>query len=303
MYIAKHSIMLKEHDPEVQSYVFYIDVRAGGKDFEEFARRAQDEAGAIYLRGRVSKIYQEGNKLIVLGEDSLLGRPVEIAADLVVLATGMEPNEGAANIAQTLNISYDTYNFMVEAHPKLRPVETQTDGIMVAGACVGPRDIPECVAQGSAAGAKVDALFSQDVLTTDPMTAVVDPMKCVGCLACVEVCPFHAPEPQTHEMDAPYQPSMRAYARAVVSAWWLVVPGQSLFVVSLTSSYWQRCIHYGDSLSTDYRWLFMQLVQLCRSRYGRHQPYQLPLKHPHYSCPLLRKGRPTLCSQGFPTGC
>lgn len=197
MYIAKHSIMLKEHDPEVQSYVFYIDVRAGGKDFEEFARRAQDAAGTVYLRGRVSKIYQEGNKLIVLGEDSLMGRPVEIAADLVVLATGMEPSEGAANIAQTLNISYDTYNFMVEAHPKLRPVETQTDGIMVAGACVGPRDIPECVAQGSAAAAKVAALFSQDVLTTDPMTAVVDPMKCVGCLMCVEVCPFHAPEPQT----------------------------------------------------------------------------------------------------------
>ncbi|GAJ07447.1 unnamed protein product, partial [marine sediment metagenome] len=110
MYTAKHAIMLKEHDPDVQCYVFYIDVRAGGKDFEEFARRAQDETGAVYLRGRVSQIYPEGKKLKVLGEDSLIGRLVEIDADLVVLATGMEPSDNADVIAQTLNISYNTYN-------------------------------------------------------------------------------------------------------------------------------------------------------------------------------------------------
>ena len=196
MYTAKHAIMLKEHDPDVQCYVFYIDVRAGGKDFEEFTRRAQDEAGAIYLRGRVSQIYQDGKRLKVLGEDSLMGRLVEIDADLVVLATGMEPSDNADVIAQTLNISYDTYNFLIEAHPKLRPVETQTDGIFVAGACIGPRDIPECVAHGSAAAAKALALLSQDSLTTDPLTAIVDPMKCVGCFACKEVCPFNAIEEQ-----------------------------------------------------------------------------------------------------------
>jgi heterodisulfide reductase subunit A len=196
MYTAKHAIMLKEHDPEVQCYVFYIDVRAGGKDFEEFARRAQDETGALYLRGRVSQIYQEGKNLKVLGEDSLIGRPVEIEADLVVLATGMEPSNNADLIAQKLNISYNTYNFLIEAHPKLRPVETQTDGIFVAGTCVGPRDIPDCVAHGGAAAAKVVALLSQDSLTTDPLTSVVDPMKCVGCFACKEVCPFNAIEEQ-----------------------------------------------------------------------------------------------------------
>jgi heterodisulfide reductase subunit A len=196
MYMAKQSIMLKEHDPDVQSYIFYIDIRAGGKDYEEFARRAQEEYGAIYLRGRVSKIYQEGKKLMVCGEDSLLGRPVQIEADLVVLATGMEPSTGADEIARTLNISYDGFNFMVEAHPKLRPVETQTDGILLAGVAVGPRDIPESVAQGSAAAAKVTALFSQDTLTTDPMTAVVDPIRCIGCLMCADMCPFHAIEPE-----------------------------------------------------------------------------------------------------------
>jgi len=197
MYMAKHAIMLKEHDPDVQCYIFYIDIRAGGKDFDEFAVRAQEEYGTLYLRGRVSKIYPEGKKLIVLGEDSLMGRPVEIPADLVVLATGIEPNVGAAEVAQTLNISYDTNHFFVEAHVKLRPVETQMDGILLAGCCIGPRDIPESVAQGSAAASKVTDLFSQESLITDPMVAFIDPAKCSGCLLCVELCPFNAIEPGT----------------------------------------------------------------------------------------------------------
>ena len=196
MYMAKHAIMLKEHDPEIQSYIFYIDIRAGGKDYEEFALRAQQEYGTLYLRGRISKIYPQDNKLIVCGEDSLIGRPVEIAADLVVLATGMIPSAGAAELARTLNISYDGNHFFIEAHPKLRPVETLTDGVFLAGSCIGPRDIPECVAQGSAAAAKVVALFSQDTLSSDPMTATIDAMRCIGCLLCVEACPFNAIDSQ-----------------------------------------------------------------------------------------------------------
>jgi heterodisulfide reductase subunit A len=196
MYMAKQSIMLKEHDPHVQSYIFYIDIRAGGKDFDEFSRRAQQEYGTLWLRGRVSKLYQDGDKVMVCGEDSLIGRPVEIAADLVVLATAAEPNDGAAELAQTLKVSYDTNHFFIEAHPKLRPVETQTDGIFLAGSCVGPRDIPESVAQGGAAAAKVSALFSQEFLTSDPMVSAIDQAKCSGCLMCQEVCPFSAIESQ-----------------------------------------------------------------------------------------------------------
>lgn len=194
MYMAKHAIMLREHDPEVQSYVFYIDNRTGGKNYEEFSRRAQEEAGALYLKGRVSKIYQRGQKLMVCGDDALMGRPVEIAADLVVLATGIDPSDGVVELAQTLNISYDTNHFLIEAHPKLRPVETQTSGIFLAGVAVGPRDIPDCVAQGSAAAAKVIGLLNRETLTSDPMTAIVDSMKCVGCLVCADVCPFNAIE-------------------------------------------------------------------------------------------------------------
>lgn len=194
MYQAKHAIMLKEHMPDAQAYIFYIDVRAGGKAYEEFVRRAQDEYGAIYIRGRVGKIYQMGEQLIVRGEDSLLGRPVEVVADLVVLATGVEANEGAQDLAQTLSISYDTYSFLNEAHPKLRPVETNTDGIFLAGMVAGPKDIPDTVSQASAAAVKVCGLFSKDTLTTDPMTSYVNPAMCVGCLLCQNVCPFNAIE-------------------------------------------------------------------------------------------------------------
>jgi len=109
---------------------------------------------------------------------------------------GMEHNPGAAELAQSLKISYDVNQLFIEAHPKLRPVETMSDGVLVAGACVGPRDIPESVASGSAAAAKVAALFSQDYLTTDPLVASIDQLKCGGCLLCVDVCPFNAIDTQ-----------------------------------------------------------------------------------------------------------
>lgn len=196
MNMAKWAIILKEHDPEIQTYIFYIDIRAAGKNFEEFARRAQEEYGALYIRGRVSKIYQEEKQLIVCGEDSLLGRPVKIPADLVVLAAGLEPSKGTAELAQLLKISYDNYNFIVEAHAKLRPVEALTDGIFLAGTCSGPRDIPDSVAQGGAAAAKVVGLLSHKSLTSDPMIAVVDSIKCTGCQNCVAICPFKAAQMQ-----------------------------------------------------------------------------------------------------------
>ncbi len=197
MYMAKHAIMLKEHDPEVQSYVFYPTVRGpGGKMFEEFLDRAQEEAGAIYLRGEITEVYQEDKKIMVCGRDLEKDEPVKIPADLVVLAVGMIPSIGAQDLARILNISYDERNFILEAHPKLRPVETATDGIFLAGTCLAPFDIPESVAQGGAAAAQVVTLFSHDTLSTEPTVAAVDSIKCVGCLLCADVCPFNAMESQ-----------------------------------------------------------------------------------------------------------
>ncbi|MHB1390468.1 MAG: 4Fe-4S binding protein [Thermoleophilia bacterium] len=196
MHIAKQAILTREHIPDSQSFVFYIDIRAGGKGYEEFTRRAQREFGAVYLRGRVGKIYPMNGRLKVMGTDTLAGEQVEVDADLVVLATGLSGAAGADELARTLNISYDKYGFLSEGHPKLRPVETNTGGIFLAGACQSPRDIPDSVAQAGAAAAKAIALLSRGELETSPMVAEVNWTKCVGCFKCRDVCPYQAIEAQ-----------------------------------------------------------------------------------------------------------
>jgi heterodisulfide reductase subunit A len=160
-----------------------------------------EEDGVQYVRGRVSRIYERDGKLIVKGADTLLGaRPMEIAADMVVLATAGVAQAGAEELAQKVHISYDAHTFFSEAHPKLRPVETNTAGIFLAGACQAPKDIPEAVAQASGAAAKVGALFSQSELVREPLIAVVDRQApplystCVGCFLCQSSCPYQAIE-------------------------------------------------------------------------------------------------------------
>ncbi len=197
MYLAKYAIMLKEHDPEVEVYNFYMDIRAAGKDYDEFTRRAIEQYNAHYLRGRVSQVYERDGKLVVEGVDTLLGRPVEIEADLVVLATGITAPEGARELFQTLNISYNAYEFVNEAHPKLQPVETNTDGIFLAGCATGPKDIPATVAQAGAAAVKVVGVLSKEMLVSSPMVAEVNERECVACRLCVQVCPYKAIEMTT----------------------------------------------------------------------------------------------------------
>lgn len=197
MYTAKQAILTKDHMPDSQAYVFYMDIRAPGKMYDEFTRRAMEEYGAQYIRGRVSVLTPtmraDGSQgLLVRGVDTLLGQPVEIDADLVVLAVGISGAEGAGNLAETLHISYDAQGFFLEGHPKLKPIETNTAGVYLAGACQGPKDIPASVAQGSAAAGKVMALFSKEKMQNDPQIAFVDIKRCVGCGKCVKVCPFQA---------------------------------------------------------------------------------------------------------------
>ena len=197
MYMAKHAIMLKEHDPEVQSHIIYTDDRGpGGKIFEDFLTRAE-KAGTTYLRGRIDNVSQHNGKLSVSGRDFLNNKEFDIPADLVVLATGLMPSDGVATLFQTLHISYDAKNYLLQAHPKLRPVETAANAIFIAGCAVAPTDIPESVAQGGAAAQYVLKLFSQDTIEAEPMTSVVDTARCSGCLLCRQVCPFNAIDAET----------------------------------------------------------------------------------------------------------
>jgi heterodisulfide reductase subunit A2 len=201
MYIAKHAMLYQHKVHGGKSYVFYMDIRAGGKQYEEFVRRAIEDDGVNYVRGRVSRVYEKNGKLVVCGVDTLLNAmPVEIEADMVVLASAGVANDGAEELAQKLHVSYDPYKFFAEAHPKLKPVETNTAGIFLAGACQAPRDIPESVAMASGAAVKVAGLFSKDELTREPTIAVVNRQappvysSCVGCFLCVSACPYQAIE-------------------------------------------------------------------------------------------------------------
>jgi heterodisulfide reductase subunit A len=204
MYTAKHAMLYRHKVHHGKAYVFYMDIRAAGKNYDEFVRRAIEQDGVKYVRGRVSRIYEDKGQLVVKGYDTLLGgEALEIRADMVVLATAVQAQNGAEQLAQKLHVSYDAYHFFAEAHPKLRPVETNTAGIYLAGACQAPRDIPESVAQASGAAAKVCGLFSQPQLTREPVVAVVDRQPppvfshCVGCFLCQSACPYHAIEQET----------------------------------------------------------------------------------------------------------
>ena len=201
MYTAKHAMLYQHKVHGGKSYVFYMDIRAAGKNYDEFVRRAIEEDSVNYIRGRVSRIYEKNGKYIVKGADTLLGgRPVEIEADMVVLATAGVSNEGAEDLAQKLHVSYDPYKFFAEAHPKLKPVETNTAGIFLTGACQAPKDIPETVGMASGAAAKVAALFSKDEMTREPLIAFVNRQApplfstCVGCFLCQTACPYQAIE-------------------------------------------------------------------------------------------------------------
>ena len=201
MYTAKHAMLYKHKVHSGKAYVFYMDIRAGGKMYEEFVRRAIEEDEVHYVRGRVSKIYERDGKLIVKGVDTLLSsRPVEIQADMVVLATAMVAHKDAEELAQKLKVSYDGDHFLSEAHPKLRPVEMNTAGVFVAGACQAPKDIPETVAQASGAASKVTGLFSKDELQREPVVAKVNrcapPLfsTCIGCFLCESACAYQAIE-------------------------------------------------------------------------------------------------------------
>lgn len=194
MYTAKHAMLYKHKVPDGQAYIFYIDIRAGGKGYEEFVQRATEEDKVLYLRGKVSKIYEENGSIVVLGTDTISNKNIEIRADMVVLAAAVVPNSTTKELAAKLKLNTDQFGFITEAHPKLRPVESLTSGIFVAGCAQAPKDIPESVAQGSGAASKSIGILSQEQLSHEPIVAYVTEELCSGCGICATVCPYKAIE-------------------------------------------------------------------------------------------------------------
>lgn len=192
MYTAKHAMLTRDKYPDTEVYVFYIDVRTPGKNFDEFYRRAVEEYGVHYIKGMVGKISPEGGKLKVQASDLIADKQLHIDADLVVLAAAMEPDKSARGLATMLTASMDTNDFFTEAHPKLRPVESPTAGVFLSGACQGPKDIPETVAQAGAAASKVIGLLAKNKLKGNPCVAHSDELMCNGCGTCENVCPYGA---------------------------------------------------------------------------------------------------------------
>jgi len=192
MYTAKHALLYKHQVPGGRAYVFYMDVRAVGKGYEEFVQRTAEEQEVLYLRGRVSKLYEEDGRVVVCGTDTLTGKNMELAADLVVLATAMMPSAVNGALGNLFGVSVDEHGFFTEAHPKLRPVESLNAGIYLAGCAQAPKDIPNTVSQASAAASMVTGLFSSEHLLHEPLTAGVDEDLCSGCGICVGVCPYGA---------------------------------------------------------------------------------------------------------------
>lgn len=192
MYTAKHAMLIRDKYPDVQVNVFYIDVRTPGKNYDEFYRRAVEEYNVNYIKGQVGKVYEKDGHLVVQGSDLIANEQIVIDTDMVVLATAIEPDPTAKDVASMLTASIDTNNFMTEAHAKLRPVESPTAGIFLSGICQGPKDIPETVAQAGAAASKVIGLLCKDKLVTNPCVANSNINLCNGCSNCANVCPYGA---------------------------------------------------------------------------------------------------------------
>jgi heterodisulfide reductase subunit A len=191
MSTAKQAHLLRERLPDARITVFHMDVRAFGKGFEQFYDRVREER-VLYRRGNPSEIYRRGDRLVVRAEDTLLGHPVEVEADLVVLATGLVPRHDASDIANLLKLSRSGDGFFMELHPKLRPVDTTTDGVFLAGCCQGPKDITDTIAQAKAAASSALIPLSLGKVRVESVTCAVDPLLCSGCGLCAEACVYGA---------------------------------------------------------------------------------------------------------------
>ncbi len=188
---AKQAHLLRQHLPDAKITVLYTDVRAYGKGFEEFYDQVRSER-VLYRRGAVSEIDRCGERLLVRTEDTLLGRPVELEADLVVLGVGMVPRPEHESIARLFKLARSDDGFFMEKHPKLGPVETSVDGIFLAGTCQSPKDITETINHARAAAAAALVPMMRREVQVEAAVSTVTPEMCAGCGLCVDTCPYGA---------------------------------------------------------------------------------------------------------------
>lgn len=191
MVAAKQANLVRERLPQAEVNVFYIDVRAYGKGFEEFYDQTR-EKGVLYRRGNPSEIIQRGDRVVVRAEDTLLDEQIEVEADLVVLAVGMRPRADTDALAGILKLARSADGFFLEAHPKLRPVDTAMAGLFLAGACQGPKDISETVSQAHAAAAAAMIPLMRGQVPVEAATSFVDEELCAGCGQCAQICAYSA---------------------------------------------------------------------------------------------------------------
>lgn len=191
MHTAKQAHLTKDLLPNAKITICYIDVRAFGKGYEQFYEGVQKK-GIFYRKGIPSEIYERSGKLIVKAEDELLGAPYEEEADLVVLATGLTQRKDADRLRTILKLSQSPDRFYLEAHPKLKPLDTAMDGIFLAGVCQGPKDICDTLSQAHGAASRATIPLFAGRVKIEPITAIVDASYCAGCGLCEQVCAFRA---------------------------------------------------------------------------------------------------------------
>lgn len=199
MYSLKFAHLVHERIPDAAVYNCYIDMRTPGKGYEEFYDRLLKE-GTNFIRGKVAEITdsaripEEEGKLIVQVEDTLIGRQRRVPVDMVILSPAIEAQPDSQEVSQLFKMGCDFEGFFIERHPKLDPIATMTAGIFIAGACQGPKDVPDTVSQGAAAASRVASLISRGTVMMEPIRASIDADGCSGCKICNNMCPYNAIE-------------------------------------------------------------------------------------------------------------
>ena len=213
MYAIKEAILIKEHEPDTEIYILYMDMRTNFKGFEEFYRRAR-ELGIVFVRGKAQRVVEDKNtnNLIIQMEDTVIGESIEVEAELVILSTAGKPSAGTDELSRILHVTRGTEGFFLESHPKLKPIDAPVDGIFYAGACQGLKDIPYSVSQGSGAAGRAATILSKDIVEIEPIVAKVNAEKCLrnkaNCTVCQKVCPYGACVPPADGVPMEINPAM-----------------------------------------------------------------------------------------------